>query len=106
MMIKLSVSFDNFDEDNNEFLSHPSDDGKVGHSLIHHSIGVAVKTRELLSDTSFQNPDLGYFAGLLHDIGKLNPYYQILFKTDKPNREARQIELAQKYAPVHSPYSA
>ena len=107
MTERLSACSDSSEEDcRNEFLSHPSDDGEPKHSLLEHSIDVAVRTRELLSHTDFQNPELGFYSGLLHDIGKLNPYYQILFRTDKSKREAIQNELIQKYAPVHSPYSA
>jgi CRISPR-associated endonuclease Cas3-HD len=93
------------DNDNqDEYLSHPIEEPK--HSLLQHSLEVAVKAGELLSKTDFQNPELGYFSGLLHDIGKLNPYYQILFRADRSKREAIQNDLVNKYTPVHSPYSA
>jgi CRISPR-associated endonuclease Cas3-HD len=71
-----------------------------------HSIYVAERTRELLSYTKFQDSELGFFSGLLHDIGKLTPYYQILFMTDKSKRDAVQSELIQRYDSSHSPYSA
>jgi CRISPR-associated endonuclease/helicase Cas3 len=112
--MKLSVCFDNTndnsddkkdnDDDDDEFLSHPIEEKK--HSLLKHSIEVAERTRKLLSYTRFQHPELGFFSGLLHDIGKLNPYYQILFRKDKSERDALKSELVQKYEPVHSPYSA
>jgi CRISPR-associated endonuclease/helicase Cas3 len=103
----LSACSDSSGEDcRDEFLSHPSDNGEPIHSLLQHSIDVAIRARDLLSHTCFQNPELGFFSGLLHDLGKLSPYYQILFRTDKSKREAKQNELIQKYAPVHSPYSA
>src|SRR6266487_6660384 len=112
MIMKLSAYIDNDDEDGidinneNEFLSHPSDNQEPKHSLLLHSIHVAEIARDLLAKIKFQNPELGFFPGLLHDMGKLNPYYQILFKTNKLERDAVKSELVQKYADVHSPYSA
>src|SRR5437899_6430819 len=112
-MMKLSACSDNdaYGKDANngmeavdEYLSHPIEEPR--HSLLKHSIYVAQRTRELLSYTSFQNSELGFFSGLLHDIGKLNPYYQILFRTDKLKRDAIQSELIQTYESSHSPYSA
>jgi CRISPR-associated endonuclease/helicase Cas3 len=90
--------------DRDEFLSHPIEEPK--HSLLKHSIAVAERTKELLSYTKFQNSELGFFSGLLHDMGKLNPYYQILFETDKLHRDEVNKELTEKYSDVHSPYSA
>jgi CRISPR-associated helicase Cas3/CRISPR-associated endonuclease Cas3-HD len=114
-MMKLSAYSDHngdaYGKDSNngmdnedEYLSHPIEEPR--HSLLQHSIYVAQRTRELLSYTRFRNSELGFFSGLLHDIGKLNPYYQILFRTDKLKREAVQRELIQRYEPSHSPYSA
>ena len=71
--MKLSVCIDD------EYFSHPIEEKK--HMLIQHSLDVATKTEYLLSRTKFHNEKLGYYAGLLHDLGKLNPYYQILFRT-------------------------
>ena len=115
-MTKLSVSIDNngdhnnedgYDEGNNygEYLSHPSE-GEGKHSLLKHSLQVASRARELLLYTKFQNSELGFLSGLLHDIGKLNPYYQILFRASKYERKTLQNKLDQKYEHVHSPYSA
>jgi CRISPR-associated endonuclease/helicase Cas3 len=91
-------------DDEDEYLSHPIEEPR--HSLLQHSIYVAQRTRQLLSYTRFQNSELGFFSGLLHDIGKLNPYYQILFRTDKLKRDSLQSELIQRYESSHSPYSA
>lgn len=99
----MKVGNDNGDQ-YKEFLSHPIE--KPKHSLLQHSVDVAVRTRELLSKTSFQNPELGYFSGLLHDIGKLNPFYQKLFGTEESGRKELQDQLDQKYARVHAPFSA
>ena len=96
--MKLSVCIDD------EFFSHPIEEKK--HILLQHSIDVATKTEYLLSRTKFHNEKLGYYAGLLHDFGKLNPFYQILFRTKKSDREIIQKELELKYEPVHSPFSS
>jgi HD superfamily phosphodiesterase len=63
-------------DDDNDYLSHPIE--KEKHSLLEHSLSVALKAQELLSTTKFPSPEIGFYSGLLHDIGKLNPYYQIL----------------------------
>ena len=59
------------------FLSHPIYNKK--HSLVEHSIIVAKKTREILDETNLNISNIGFYAGLFHDIGKLNPLYQIAF---------------------------
>ncbi len=106
--MKLSACIDNHDSNENkesiEFLSHPLEEEK--HSLLEHSIEVALKTKELLSYTQFKNSDLGFYSGLLHDIGKLNPYHQIFFRANKSDREIVKSELNQIFESVHSPYSA
>ena len=43
----------------NEFLSHPSDDKESKHSLLQHSIDVAQRTRELLSIIIYRIPKPG-----------------------------------------------
>lgn len=96
--MKLSAYIDN------EYFSHPVEETK--HLLVQHSIEVATKTQELLSYTKFHNENLGYYAGLLHDLGKLNPYYQILFRAKKSEREDLRKDLEVKYEPVHSPFSS
>jgi CRISPR-associated helicase Cas3/CRISPR-associated endonuclease Cas3-HD len=96
--MKLSVCIDE------EYLSHPIGEKKL--MLFQHSIDVATKTEYLLSLTKFHNEKLGYYAGLLHDFGKLNPFYQILFRAKKSEREILQKDLELKYEPVHSPFSS
>ena len=92
--------------DGSEFLSHSTIDGKK-HSLIDHSIKVAKKSEEIFLDTGFGiKKNLGFYAGLLHDIGKLNPYYQELFITENKFMEIKQHELLSKYERMHSPLSA
>jgi HD superfamily phosphohydrolase YqeK len=89
-------------DNEDDYLSHPIEEPK--HSLLQQD--VAHRTKELLSYTAFQNPELGKLAGLLHDLGKLNPYYQILFRTDEEQRDAVKKKLSEKYVDIHSPYSA
>jgi len=93
------------DQKDYEYFSHPVDQKK--HLLLEHSIAVASKARKLLSLTKFTNSQLCFYSGLLHDIGKLNPYYQILFRiADASERQLKQKELSHKYEPSHSPFSA
>jgi CRISPR-associated endonuclease/helicase Cas3 len=99
----LSACIDD-NNDNNDYLSHPIE--KEKHSLLEHSLAVALKAQELLSTTKFPSSEIGFYSGLLHDIGKLNPYYQILFKTERSQREKKQEELRSIYEPFHSPFSA
>lgn len=74
--------------------------------LSQHLLYVANKTSQIISETKFQDDiKLGYYTGLLHDIGKLNPFYQELFRGDK-NDTGLEEQLLQKYQKVHSPYSA
>lgn len=54
----------------------------------------------MAASSKFPNKDLVYYAGLFHDIGKLNPYYQELFTASKSKKDLEKI-----YDPVHAPYS-
>ena len=65
------------------FLSHPIEDG---HELEEHCVSVAKKARELCQGLNLNCQQTAYYAGLLHDIGKLNPWYQIFFQTIKKYR--------------------
>jgi CRISPR-associated endonuclease Cas3-HD len=96
----LSASIDK----NLEFLSHPVEEEK--HNLIRHLIEVANDTQKLLSQTDFDIAKAGFYAGLLHDIGKLNPFYQELFLAKKKDIKEKEKELLLKYSPFHSPFSA
>ena len=98
-MEKLSA----YTDKNFEFLSHPIEEEK--HNLIAHLVEVANYTQKLLSQTDFDIAKAGFYAGLLHDIGKLNPFYQELFLTKKEVRE-KEKELLLKYSDFHSPFSA
>jgi HD superfamily phosphohydrolase YqeK len=58
-------------------------DQKVLDASVRHLIEVANDTQKLLSQTDFEIAKAGFYAGLLHDIGKLNPFYQELFLAKK-----------------------
>ncbi len=81
------------------FLSHPPD-----HSLLEHSIAVGNKTKEILDDTKLNISKEGFYAGLLHDIGKLNPYYQELFSSEI--NDDRKKQLMEKYPREHAKFSS
>jgi len=86
-----------------EFLSHPIEDKK--HSLIEHLLEVAKKSDELFSQTKFVNRSLAYYSGLLHDIGKINPFYQEIFHETK-NRKKVEEKMLEKYVQEHSRFSS
>ena len=86
------------------FLSHPVFNKK--HSLIEHSITVAKKTREILDETTLNISNIGFYAGLFHDIGKLNPLYQIAFLEKNGDAVKKKIkELESIYLRWHAPFS-
>lgn len=85
------------------FLSHPIEEKKF---LADHCLAVAKKTKEILDDTLFGISEVGFYAGLLHDIGKLNPFYQILFSTKAESRQKKLDELQVMYLREHSRFSA
>lgn len=84
-----------------QFLSHP--DNKL---LIDHLIKVANKAKEISSRTDLNCADAAYYAGLLHDLGKINPFYQEIFHADAEKRKAVKELSLQKYVQVHAPFSA
>jgi CRISPR-associated endonuclease/helicase Cas3 len=88
-----------------DFLSHPKENGI---SLKDHLCSVAKCAASLISETKFSQ-ETAFYAGLLHDIGKLNPFYQEVFHADVNCRESRknlEKELEQKYERQHSLFSA
>lgn len=95
-MIELSAYTKNF-------LSHPIENEK--HLLIEHLITVATRAEKFFSKTKFKNKRIVFYSGLLHDIGKLNPFYQELFNEIK-DRDKLTKDLQKKYDQVHSPLSA
>lgn len=86
-----------------EFLSHPIDEPR--HSLIEHLIAVGKKSDELFTETSFKNKNIAFYSGLLHDIGKINPWYQEIFNATQ-DRKKIQEEVSTKFVQMHSVFSA
>lgn len=74
--------------------------------LFEHSEKVADDMIKLLKGTGFDFGALPYKIGILHDIGKLNPFYQELFKTDQNKKKSIQERLANEYMHQHSIFSA
>lgn len=67
------------------FLSHPKESPHP--ELLNHSQTVAERTAVLLKDCGFfEKTQLGFYCGLLHDVGKLNPFYQKLFNAEESRR--------------------
>ncbi|WP_205099034.1 CRISPR-associated helicase Cas3' [Candidatus Nitrosotenuis uzonensis] len=85
-----------------KFFSHPFSEEKS--SLIEHLITVAKRADRIFSESKFQNNKTAFYSGLVHDIGKLNPFYQILFSQNQTPQISSS--LLQKYEQVHSPLSA
>ena len=86
-----------------EFLSHSIDQPK--HSLIEHLIAVGKKSEELFAETSFKNKHIAFYSGLLHDVGKINPWYQEIFNATQ-NSKKLQEEVSEKFVQQHSVFSA
>ena len=86
-----------------KFLSHPTEEGIT---LIDHSIKVAKKSKEIIEETRLDCKDAAFYAGLLHDIGKLNPFYQDVFHVEKNKRKAEEDKAISKYERMHAPFSA
>ena len=86
-----------------KFLSHSKEDEKL---LIDHLLEIAEKTKCIFSETKFSNTSLAFYSGLLHDIGKINPYYQQMFQAAKNNREQAKEKALEKYVGEHSRFSA
>jgi CRISPR-associated endonuclease/helicase Cas3 len=61
------------------FLARPKNSSDDNSELIAHSLKTACSAKEIAKGLDFETA--AFYAGLLHDVGKLNPYYQILFST-------------------------
>ena len=86
------------------FLSHPKESPHP--DLLTHSKTVADKTEQLLKECGFiEKAEVGFYCGLLHDFGKLSPYYQELFLAEKFKRTELRKELSKKFYPGHSWFS-
>lgn len=71
-----------------------------------HLTSVAEKARQIISETGLKCTQEAFYAGLLHDIGKLNPFYQEVFHASNAQRKAVQKMALAKYERIHSPLSA
>ena len=85
-----------------EFYSHPKEN--EGSTLIQHSLRTAERAKFLTENMGLSEP--AFYAGLFHDLGKLNPYYQILFSSEQANRERYRPEVEEKYLRAHSFFSS
>jgi CRISPR-associated endonuclease/helicase Cas3 len=85
-----------------KFYSHPFTEEK--NSLIEHSITVAKRAEKVFSQSKFENPKTAFYSGLLHDIGKLNPFYQKIFSQVQSPQLLESV--SKIYDQVHSPLSA
>ncbi|MDR2719808.1 MAG: CRISPR-associated helicase Cas3' [Nitrososphaerota archaeon] len=65
------------------FLARPTTSVDNNSGLLEHSLKTAKKAQELTASLGLG--DTAFYAGLLHDVGKLNPYYQILFSSGQIN---------------------
>lgn len=85
------------------YLSRPDEPEYAGHSgLLEHSIKVAERAKDLISNTNFDLQQAAYFSGLLHDLGKLNPLYQKLFRAPAAMRKPLRESLKKQYFNKHS----
>jgi CRISPR-associated helicase Cas3/CRISPR-associated endonuclease Cas3-HD len=78
-----------------------------------HLIVVGKKSDELFAETSFKNQKIAFYSGLLHDIGKINPWYQEVFiaTQDMTKNEYQEIKKIQekeseKFVRQHAIFSA
>jgi CRISPR-associated endonuclease/helicase Cas3 len=91
-----------FIEKSSAFLSHPIEEGIT---LTDHLLKVSKLVDLLVCDTKLENKKIPYYAALLHDMGKLNPYYQYLFYSPKETRDKKKDELLNEYIGQHSIFS-
>jgi len=87
-----------------EFLSHPIENPKP--KLIDHLLEVGKSAEKIFSETNFTNTSLAFYSGLLHDIGKINPFYQDIFYVSKNNRDQSKEIALESYVQKHSLFSA
>ena len=70
-----------------------------------HSLKTANDARKIASSLGLGEP--AFYAGLLHDIGKLNPYYQEFFSSEPSSREiCEESKLIRNYVRAHAIFSA
>lgn len=90
-----------------EFLSHPINSKEESSLLIDHLLKVGKTSEKLFSKMNFKNTRIAFYSGLLHDIGKLNRFYQEIFREPKEENRNKVKENALKtYVQKHSVFSA
>lgn len=87
-----------------DLLSHPKEESR--HLLADHLESVGRRARSLYCRSKFGNPDVPFYAGLLHDLGKINPLYQEIFHANPGSREDVRLAMERDLARVHAPLSA
>jgi CRISPR-associated endonuclease/helicase Cas3 len=87
------------------FLARPRDPkDPLRSGLLEHSLKTAYRAKQIASGVGLG--EAGFYAGLLHDIGKLNPYYQIFFSSEPWNRQIVKRQLNNDYVRAHALFSA
>jgi CRISPR-associated endonuclease Cas3-HD len=81
-----------------EFFSHP------GSNLTAHLLKTANCAQALTQSLELGTP--AFYAGLLHDLGKLNPFYQDLFSNEPVHREVLRLNIEKQYLRAHSFFSS
>jgi putative nucleotidyltransferase with HDIG domain len=66
------------------FLARPISVGSNNSGLLEHSLRTANRAREIAA--SIGVGEAAYYAGLLHDVGKLNPYIRFSSLVELPMR--------------------
>lgn len=84
------------------FYAHPKNEAQT--DLEKHLLKTANLARMLVEGLGLENTT--YYAGLMHDLGKLNPYYQRLFSASDQERRCVEQFLQQEYVRAHSVFSA
>ncbi|MCL1977228.1 MAG: CRISPR-associated helicase Cas3' [Candidatus Bathyarchaeota archaeon] len=77
------------------FLARPKNSPDETSGLCAHSLKTAHRAKELAKSLGLEHT--AFYAGLLHDIGKLNPWYQIFFSDNR---------IDSKYLQAHAIFSA
>lgn len=65
-----------------EFFAHSQNDFGVRHDLVEHLTSVAHLSRRFAE--KFSAGELGYWAGLWHDLGKFHPDFQSYIAAPEP----------------------
>ncbi|MEM2099074.1 MAG: CRISPR-associated endonuclease Cas3'', partial [Candidatus Bathyarchaeia archaeon] len=84
------------------FYAHPKDEEQA--DLTQHLLRTADLAKILVNGLGLE--ETAHYTGLLHDLGKLNPYYQNLFAAPADERRNLERKLQQEYVRMHSVFSA